>query len=54
MTILDGNADHDISPLWSTIEELSKELTRNRALSVTLFSQVGNVKVKILPQRIDE
>jgi hypothetical protein len=45
MTILDNNADQDIMRLWGIIGELSEELNRNRALSVTLYGQVGNLKV---------
>jgi hypothetical protein len=48
MIILDSNADQDIVSLWDIIGELSDELSRNRVLSVTLYGQVGNLKVRRL------
>ena len=45
MTIIDSTAEQDLLRLWSTIGELSEDLSRNRALSVALYNQVGNAKV---------
>ena len=42
---MDGSGDQEILRLWGIIGELSEELSRNRALSVSLYGQVGNVKV---------
>ena len=46
MTIIDSTAEQDLLRLWSTIGELSEDLSRNRALSVALYNQVGNAKVR--------
>jgi hypothetical protein len=45
MTIIDGTTEQELIRLWGIIGELSEELSRNRALSVTLYDQVGNAKV---------
>jgi len=47
MTVLDNSADQELLRLWSLIGDLSEELSRNRALSVTLYGQVGSAKVSI-------
>jgi hypothetical protein len=45
MTIIDNTMEQELLRLWGIIGELSEELSRNRALSVTLYDQVGNAKV---------
>lgn len=45
MTILDGGDDQELLRLWALIAELSEELSQNRTLAVSLYSQANNVKV---------
>jgi hypothetical protein len=49
MTIIDNATEQELVRLWGIIGELSEELSRNRALSVTLYDQVGNAKVSCDP-----
>ncbi|THV05213.1 hypothetical protein K435DRAFT_713147 [Dendrothele bispora CBS 962.96] len=42
MTIIEG--ENDLTHLWSIILELSEQLNQNRSLSVSLYTQAGNVK----------
>jgi hypothetical protein len=46
MTILEG-AEQEMMRLWGLVAELSEQLSQNRSLSVSLYGQVGNVKVRI-------
>jgi len=43
MTVFEG-AD-DLGQLWSLITELSEQLNQNRNISVSLYTQAGDIKV---------
>lgn len=48
MAIVDSNHDQDLShmnQLWSLISELSEQLSQNRSLAVSLYSQADVVNV---------
>ncbi|OJA16845.1 hypothetical protein AZE42_03627 [Rhizopogon vesiculosus] len=46
MTILDGNSESDLISLLNTIQELTEQLTQNRAISISLHASVGAVKTQ--------
>ncbi|KII86887.1 hypothetical protein PLICRDRAFT_113936 [Plicaturopsis crispa FD-325 SS-3] len=48
MAIVELSADQEMSRLWGIIAELGEQLSRNRALSVQLYTQAGQVKVQAI------
>ncbi|KAH8824892.1 hypothetical protein DL96DRAFT_1500342 [Flagelloscypha sp. PMI_526] len=48
MTIVDPDADNELTRLWGLITELSEELNRNRHLAVSLYTDTGNIKNQAL------
>jgi hypothetical protein len=47
MAVLE-NGDNNLMQLWSLITELSEQLNQNRSVSVSLYAQAGNIKVRPL------
>lgn len=47
MAIMEGTNGNetDLMQLWSVITELGEQLSQNRAMSVSLYSLAGNIKV---------
>lgn len=51
MAIIEGGgSEHDLMQLWAVITELGEQLTQNRSMSVSLYTQAGKIKVR-WPQR---
>ncbi|KAH7885338.1 hypothetical protein F5I97DRAFT_1810686 [Phlebopus sp. FC_14] len=46
MTIVDNSGESDLTRLLGTIQELSEQLTQNRALSISLHTSAGVVKTQ--------
>ena len=47
MAIMEGSNGNetDLTQLWAVITELGEQLSQNRAMSVSLYSLAGNIKV---------
>lgn len=39
-----GSGEPDLTHLWAIITELGEQLSQNRSLSVSLYSQAGKIK----------
>lgn len=50
MAILDPNSemDSDVRQLLGLMQDLSEQLNQNRTLSVALYGQAGEIKVRVL------